>query len=116
VGSRFFTVGYNAQGAAEGMPDVSDPAGTVMFCDTAFPQPYGSPTFIIEYSFAESPQFPGGSQAQPSIHFRHTGLANVVWCDGHVSSEKMTLSYNQQFDKFKVGWLGAANNDLFDPN
>jgi prepilin-type processing-associated H-X9-DG protein/prepilin-type N-terminal cleavage/methylation domain-containing protein len=113
VGSLFMCVGYNAQGAAKGMTEVSDPAGTVMFCDTAFPQPYGNPKYLIEYSFAESPQFPGGSQAQPSIHFRHTGHANVVWCDGHVSSEKMTQSYSQQFDGFNVGWFGAANNDLF---
>ena len=87
-----------------------------MFCDAAFPQPYGSsPTYLIEYSFAESYTFPGGGSVQPSIHFRHNGRCNVVWCDGHVSSEKMTLSYSPEFDKFKVGWFGAANNDLFDP-
>ncbi len=26
---------------------------------------------------------------QPNGHFRHTGLANVVFCDGHVAPEKM---------------------------
>ena len=117
VGSRFYSAGYNAQGAARGMDpaDIRDPSKTVMFCDTAFPQPYGSPMFLIEYSFAESYTFPGGGSAQPSIHFRHNGHANVVWCDGHVSSEQMTLSYSPEFDKFKVGWFGGPNNDLFDP-
>jgi prepilin-type processing-associated H-X9-DG protein len=115
VGSMFYSAGYGAQGAASGMAGVRDPSRTVMFCDTAFPQPYGSPTYLVEYSFAESYQFPDGSPAQPSIHFRHNGHANVIWCDGHVSSEDKTLSYDSQFDNFDIGWFGTANNDLFDP-
>ena len=111
------SMGYDAGGAAMGRDpaDIQYPAGIVMFCDTAFPQPYGNPTYVIEYSFVESYMFPNGGQAQPSIHFRHNGYANVIWCDGHVSSEKMTLNYSTQFDKFKVGWFGAHNNDLFIP-
>jgi prepilin-type processing-associated H-X9-DG protein len=117
VGSRFFTAGYSRQSAARGMDpaDIRDPARTIMFCDSAFPQPYNSPAYLIEYSFAESFTSATGSPGQPSIHFRHNDRANVVWCDGHVSSEKMTVSYSQAFDKFKVGWFGEPNNDLFDP-
>ena len=117
VGSQFYSAGYNVQGAASGARQdaVRDPSKTVMFCDTAFPQPYGNPTYLIEYSFAESYTFPDGTPAQASIHFRHNGYANVVWCDGHVSAEQMTVSCGPQFDKFKVGWFGSTNNDLFDP-
>ena len=117
VGSLFFLAGYGPQGATSGMrpDDIRDPSHTVMFCDTAFPQPYGAPTYLIEYSFVESYTFPGGGQAQASIHFRHNGRANVIWCDGHVSSESMTVSYNADFDKLKVGWFGGKNDDLFDP-
>lgn len=117
VGSRFYVAGYSAQGAIMGMvPEaIRNPSGTVMFCDAAFPQPYDNPTYLIEYSFAESYTYPGGGDAQPSIHFRHNGFANVVWCDGHVSALKMTVRYSPAFDALNVGWFGAANNDLFDP-
>jgi len=89
-----------------------------MFCDTAFPQPYGNPQYLIEYSFAESYYFVNKDSltpAQPSIHFRHNARANVVWCDGHVSSERMTVEYNENYTAFQIGWFGPVDNSLFDP-
>jgi len=119
VGSLSFISGtYDADSVVTGMaPEgISDPAHTVMFADAAFPQPPGSkPKFLIEYSFVEPYTHADGSTAQPSVHFRHTGHANVVWCDGHVSSEDLTTPYSVAFTAFNVGWFGGKNNTLYDP-
>lgn len=122
VGSRTFLLGMhpsaNAEGMAPGM--IGNPAKTIMFCDTAFPQPYGNkPKYLIEYSFAE-PYFwvisPGESsnyRADPSIHFRHRGKANVVWCDGHISAERLETSAQQHFSDMQIGWFGPPDNSFF---
>jgi len=95
---------------------VASPGKTVMFADTAFVS-----AGLIEYSFVEPrfhPQF--AVRADPSIHFRHHKLANVAWCDGHVSSEWRTYTWSSGFyrgdpDRFDVGWFGEGDdNRLFD--
>jgi prepilin-type N-terminal cleavage/methylation domain-containing protein/prepilin-type processing-associated H-X9-DG protein len=124
VGSRAYWQGSNTNGVLNGMPPgaIRRPAATVMFCDTAYAQPYDNPEYLIEYSFAEAYRFLDDKQppsetglADPTIHFRHSGLANVVWCDGHVSSEPMTVPKDEKFTRFNIGWFGAADNKLFDP-
>lgn len=124
VGSQSYLYGFNAQGVASGMSPgmIRDPVHTVMFADCAFPQPYHNPEYLIEYSFAEPPHFVDGKTgketrqlAMPSIHFRHNGRANVIWCDGHISQEKMSFTYDDAFRRFSVGWFGPQDNRLFDP-
>jgi len=123
VGSQIYRVGYSADGMARGMSylDIKDPARTIMFTDCAFPQPYGSPEYLIEYSFAEPYYwvFAAGevssSRANPSIHFRHRGRANVAWCDGHVTQERLETTGASQFTEWDIGWFGPADNSLFDP-
>ncbi len=95
---------------------VARPGNTVMFTDAAFVS--GG---LIEYSFAE-PRFhvQFGFRADPSVHFRHRHLANVAWCDGHVTQEARTFSWSSGFyqgdpDNFDVGWFGRTDdNALFD--
>jgi prepilin-type N-terminal cleavage/methylation domain-containing protein/prepilin-type processing-associated H-X9-DG protein len=125
VGSQAYVVGFNSQGVARGMKPgaIRNPERTVMFCDAAFPQPYGTPTYLVEYSFAEpyhhvsegAPPNEYG-RAVPSIHFRHRGCANVVWCDGHLSAERLETEYNDPYTRLGVGWFGPPDNTLFDPN
>jgi prepilin-type processing-associated H-X9-DG protein len=123
VGSRSYILG-SEKGAVEGMPvsSIRHPAQTVMFADAAYPKSRRGHRYLIEYSFAEAyrhvdEKTPTESyMADPSIHFRHRGQANIVWCDGHVSSEKMTFSLAAGgFESWKIGWFGEKNNDLFDP-
>jgi prepilin-type N-terminal cleavage/methylation domain-containing protein/prepilin-type processing-associated H-X9-DG protein len=123
VGSRTYLLGMCGTAMRDGMlPDlISDPARTIMFCDTAFPQPYGSnPKYLIEYSFAEpyhwvfKPGQESAYRADPSIHFRHRGRANVVWCDGHISAESMQTRAQAHFTRFQIGWFGPVGNSLFD--
>ncbi|MHB1157609.1 MAG: type II secretion system protein [Phycisphaerales bacterium] len=94
-----------------------NPAQSVMFTDAAFSQP---PAKIIEYSFAEAP-FNSWGQASPSIHFRHAGIANVVWLDTHVDSQTMTFTVANVYgvtqagnQQLHLGWFGPNDNSLFD--
>lgn len=125
VGTRAYCVGYNEEGVARGMAPsaIREPAQTVMFCDTAYPQSAKGSRYVVEYSFAEACKDVEDNQpvretdgAKPSIHFRHNGKANVVWCDGHVSQEKMTFSEKAGgFKEQNIGWFGPQDNSLFDP-
>ena len=100
---------------------ISDPCGTVMFADCAF---LGAGGRLIEYSFVTEPVFEswGGYSSYPSIHFRHHGSANVAWCDGHISSERMGWSvhglwHGDDFDATALGYVGAFHdNRLYDRN
>jgi prepilin-type processing-associated H-X9-DG protein/prepilin-type N-terminal cleavage/methylation domain-containing protein len=124
VGSRIYVKGNCSEAMAEGMIPgaIADPTHTVMFCDTAFPQPYGNhPEYLIEYSFAEAyhwvfePGKESSNRADPSIHFRHRGRANVVWCDGHVTTEELKTEAEPHFTRWHIGWFGPSDNSLFDP-
>ena len=123
VGSRAYTLGFNSHGFAVGMAPgmIADAGRTVMFTDAALAQPYNNPKYLIEYSFAEpyySVNWKGKEtkhRLNPSIHFRHRGKANVVWCDGHVSSERMTVKVESKYKNLDLGWFGKGDNELFDP-
>lgn len=124
VGSQNYVYGFSEKAAKAGMvpSGIARPSATIMFTDTAFPQPLQKPQYLIEYSFAEAYYFvdwaaPTESSyvAKPSIHFRHGGKANVVWCDGHVSSEPLETEGDRSFSQLDIGWFGGANNELFDP-
>jgi len=124
VGSLIYSRGYRVEAMSVGAnpAHIRDPSRTVMFADCAFPQPYGNnPKYLIEYSFAEPYHWvfnPGRESAfrpDPSIHFRHNGRANVVWCDGHISSEEMEQKAEDHFTKWNIGWFGPPDNSLFDP-
>jgi len=118
VGSQVYVKGDTQEGVEYGMPpsSIKHPAKTVMFCDAALAQPYTHPEYLIEYSFAEAYRHLDGSMARPSIHFRHSGRANVVWCDGHVSAEPMNPDLKTESIALNIGWFGEADNTLFDPH
>ena len=123
VGSRACAEGFLSSAMARGMAagEMDNPAGVVMFADTAFPQPYGNPDYLIEYSFAEPPHplQPGSSEdaaesQQPSIHFRHPGrTASVVWADGHADERTLDPSSPAVPAKFDIGWFAPPDNSAF---
>jgi prepilin-type processing-associated H-X9-DG protein/prepilin-type N-terminal cleavage/methylation domain-containing protein len=93
------------------------PGDTLMFADAAFAR-----STIVEYSFAEPrfhPRYPE-YRMDPSIHFRHRGLANVAWCDGHVDAQRRTHTwasglYTGDPERLGIGWFGRTDdNSLFD--
>ncbi len=104
---------------------VRKPSETIMFADAAMALPDGG---IIEYSFVEPPNFPTPQKptgnpdwgyASPSLHFRHNGRVNVIWCDGHATSEKISWTVDQNIyggnnRSAALGWFGPKNNYYFD--
>jgi prepilin-type N-terminal cleavage/methylation domain-containing protein/prepilin-type processing-associated H-X9-DG protein len=104
---------------------IANPSATVLLTDTAFIDCYGHYT---EYSFAEAPVYAfWNTPANPSTHFRHTGLANVAFCDGHVRAMPMVMTHSNgvcpwlcdwkftgdDFRKARLGFLGQ-DNSLYD--
>lgn len=100
--------------------DIAHPSRTLMFADTAIASEAGP----MQYSFAEPPLHvsPTGVTyaTTPSTHFRHNGAANVGWCDGHISAEKMTFTrppsffYGGDNEKDNIGYFGPEDNSIFD--
>ncbi|MCE5321758.1 prepilin-type N-terminal cleavage/methylation domain-containing protein [bacterium] len=122
-GTYYRNWGPEADQIASATSDIAHPSMTIMFADTAMA---ASPTkSVIEYSFAEppykvSPDGPGIATTSPSIHFRHNGMANVGWCDGHISLQRMRWTapgkniYRCNNKAFALGWFGPEDNRLFD--
>jgi len=126
VGSQMTICPDPVQACRMGMrdTDIKNPAQTIMFADAAIPQR----GFICEYSFVEPPKpvsfaHPRGEEGDfymsPTLHFRHYGRVNVLWCDGHVSSERWEWApeengYGANNKRWSVGWFGPKSNYYFD--
>ena len=104
------------------MTQVSRPSQTLMFADAAM---CTDGTALIEYSFAEPPyavmagQVVEGLLMSPSIHFRHGGLANIGWTDGHVDQHPAARlegdnAYGVCSAAVGLGWFRPVDNSLFD--
>jgi prepilin-type N-terminal cleavage/methylation domain-containing protein/prepilin-type processing-associated H-X9-DG protein len=127
IGGTNYLYGMGPQAAMHSTrtTGVEKPSECVMFADAAMPIGYPSQT-ITEYSFIEPPRWhtkagkaPSNAKPDPSIHFRHRGYANAVWCDGHGSSEEFSFTtpmntYNGDNNKWKVGWFSPDDNSKFD--
>ena len=94
------------------------PTETIEFGDSAFAGAEG----VIEYSFLEPsvwPDYPD-YRPDPSMHFRHSGKANIAWLDGHTSGHAMTSTnwsqlYPTDPEPLGIGWFGPDDsNQLFD--
>jgi prepilin-type processing-associated H-X9-DG protein/prepilin-type N-terminal cleavage/methylation domain-containing protein len=132
--------------------EVRVPDQTVLFADAAAPDGNYSGK-LIEYSFAEPNYFTNAGRwdpalppygdfhpdpnypldtvdlahsDNPSLHFRHTGNANVIWCDGHVTSEgplysrtlpvtifSTGMQASADYSTYWLGWFGADDNSAF---
>jgi prepilin-type processing-associated H-X9-DG protein/prepilin-type N-terminal cleavage/methylation domain-containing protein len=120
VGSQSYTMGYTETAVLSGVhPDeIVRPSSTVMFSDTAFVEYSDGQTRLIEYSFAEPEKFLSATkvlygQPTPSIHFRHGQNANVVWCDGHASSESLSHSDDDISQRMSIGWFGDKGSNYY---
>jgi prepilin-type N-terminal cleavage/methylation domain-containing protein/prepilin-type processing-associated H-X9-DG protein len=129
IGSRLWQSGIcstqdwkNAYARTTRMTEISIPAKTLMFSDTAMAK---DENFLIEYSFAEPPFAVYNGRTftsfimSPSIHFRHNNHANTGWADGHIGQNRLTNSggentYGIYSADMKLGWFEPVNNTLFD--
>jgi prepilin-type processing-associated H-X9-DG protein len=107
---------------------VRNPTATVAFADTARStshgtlldspkgivmvySPYTVPSECEDYHKIVFSKKPDGT-----THFRHLRSANVMWCDGHVSTEKPSrLNADDLARRELVGFFGPDDNSLFDP-
>lgn len=128
IGSTLYRNGGTEEGyeATTRISELNDPSQTVMFTDAAMPQSNPYP-HLIEDSFCwtpfhlnfSPPYAPSQWMTDPTIHFRHLGRANVIWCDGHVSTEEMSFTkptniYGADNNSWGIGWFGPRDNSLFD--
>ena len=88
---------------------ISNPADTVMLTDTAFVDCDGK---LFEYSFCEAPYYEFfRCVADPTTHFRHNGLANVAFCDGHVRAMTMAATHTSGFCPYGEGVIPNTAED-----
>ena len=129
VGSTFWAEGFyhDSPGQLLGArtTDVKYASATVMFTDAAMAHGGRGAGYYTEESFSycvfgldERGKLTGFRRA-PSIHFRHLGAANVVWCDSHVTGRDdfhsvTTNPYGANPEAMRVGWFGPDDNSLFD--
>ncbi|OGV34983.1 MAG: hypothetical protein A2020_10630 [Lentisphaerae bacterium GWF2_45_14] len=102
---------------------ISNPKSLMLFADTATRldseggrEPQGE---WAMYPFAESSSYYREGRSvwgsnTPSVHFRHSGKANVSWVDGHVSLEKLGKSRGD-WGKSCIGYLGPVDDRYFKP-
>jgi prepilin-type processing-associated H-X9-DG protein len=123
-------------------PLFQDPRHTIMFADAAYPQPtyYAEshelvPPYFMEsyttdpttwlpkpeaYRYGRPEPVKAWGYANPTIHFRHAGQANVLWLDGHVDAHRMDFTrpgpniYGADSGRMNVGWFGPDDFSLWD--
>ena len=103
--------------------DLPNPRGVVMFAETAAKaNPQGM--LDINGSFVEASMCksydtynrgkPVWGTPEPTIHFRHSGKAYIVWCDGHISNGTPGGSKGD-WSKEGLGFLGSRAFPNFVP-
>ncbi len=78
--------GFNTQGKpwAYRITDVASTSTTLAFADSGRVNWWSYPQPVLEENYYLDPP----SNRYPTVHFRHTGTANVLFLDGHVESRR----------------------------
>lgn len=89
---------------------VKNASNTVSFGDTA----YNNSRMGVGYTQMFWPQSrPDSSDGYKSVHFRHNGIGNVAWVDGHVSQEHL-VEPEIEFKGSMIGdFVERENNDVY---
>lgn len=111
--------------------EIADPSGTWMFADAGFLQFYPY-TVAIEYSFIEPPYWSYYAlswgfymRPEPSIHFRHNGMVNMAYVDGHVKALPRGIAKDDgsvyggtagDVERFGLGWPAPDDFTYWDHN
>jgi len=95
--------------------NITDPSRTLSFADNAgwsgssYTQQLNLPP---PYYFNTSEKDAGFGNAWATMHFRHSGKANICWLDGHVEDLPMTLTLDgwvpaERMKILNLGWCGG---------
>jgi prepilin-type N-terminal cleavage/methylation domain-containing protein/prepilin-type processing-associated H-X9-DG protein len=118
-------------------PMFRDTSKVIMYADCATPQMDGGQLYYAEESqiyqpyWVDSPVEWGGTSSvgrpmpstmpcDPTIFFRHNGMANVCWLDGHVDARRMDFSVQNALatgvnsGALGIGWFGPDDFSLWD--
>lgn len=117
VGSQCYLGKMAATGQMEtGMKQIARPSQTIAFADVINSNDTNGNAIFTLYA----PVKPDGGaftkvERGNNIHFRHaSAMGNIVWVDGHASSEKMAYSYNPANEYYQnIGNIGVENSDKF---
>lgn len=100
------------------MTDFPETTSTFVFSDSALISTYPNPNAQESFALA-SPYANESGSPQPTTHFRHnSGLANVVFLDGHVESRSeiafaepawWPTAAKQLREQLKIGYLAISN-------
>ncbi|MCM8769151.1 MAG: DUF1559 domain-containing protein [Candidatus Omnitrophica bacterium] len=80
---------------------IVNPSKTVLLADSAIWSSWTNEVIVNSYLRAPGDPYYFG----PNVHFRHNGLANVAYCDGHVAGVK--TKYNVTASDTTLGDLSA---------
>ena len=86
-------------------------AETAMLADSAYWDGFGGAVTATNYLRAPGDAY--YSYVGPSVHFRHNGVANVAYCDGHVKAA--TQKFNVSASSKDLGDL-SADDSAYDLN
>jgi prepilin-type N-terminal cleavage/methylation domain-containing protein/prepilin-type processing-associated H-X9-DG protein len=103
-----FGYGFNICLFGKNESQVRDPSRTLMFADCAqvntFQWPASPDNPMLEEFYYVSPY-------EKLVHFRHYGLANVLFADGHVESRPAYPgTYDERLPGARVGMLNAPGD------
>ncbi|MCM8808604.1 MAG: hypothetical protein NC934_00305 [Candidatus Omnitrophica bacterium] len=89
IGGGYFDYNGNSQAQPPTkLSRIKKPSETILLCDSAIWSTYTNE--IIGNNYLRAPSDP--YHWSPNVHFRHNGVANVAFCDGHV--EGIKTKYN----------------------
>jgi prepilin-type N-terminal cleavage/methylation domain-containing protein/prepilin-type processing-associated H-X9-DG protein len=88
---------------------IKKPSETILLCDSASWSSFTNE--IIGNNYLRAPNDPYYSWIGPNVHFRHNGIANVAFCDGHV--EGLKTKYNVSNKDSSLGDL-SKDDSLYD--
>lgn len=138
IGGQLYLGVPSATAYESGMPPekFESPSTTVIFGDAATTRTVGSTTYIVETENCTTPytasgaagdalrtKKPTAASTATCVHFRHGKRANIIWLDGHISSEKKVFSWEKSAAEVEsearanldVGMFGPKDNTFFDP-
>ena len=136
IGSNHYQTGYASTwnlGSSMRPEQIASPTLTIEFGDCAHysgGQLKEDTQLNLPYSISNATQDklrikkPTGTTNFAKIQFRHIGIANVSWADGHVSQEKFDPNYispeSAQTDddkrlSYRIGFFGPKDDSFYDP-
>ena len=95
---------YSAPNKSAHISSIANPDDTIAFADSLYMQNNGK--FTEMYSITAP-----GMAYSPDMNFRHSQHAVAGWLDGHVTTEKLSFSLNDNYKKHNLGWFGNPDDD-----